>query len=59
MITREKFIAATGAPPVGDDLERCNCPEAGKPGHLTCGWNVEHDKPQFWFGPRFPVSEEE
>lgn len=50
-ITREKFIAATGREPENDDLDRCNCRFAGDIMHQCCGWNVEHDKPQFEIGP--------
>jgi hypothetical protein len=38
MITAEKFEEAMGQPPENDDLERCNCPTQGEPGHRTCGW---------------------
>jgi len=51
-ITREKFLAATGREPENDDLERCNCPHAGEPGHWFCGWNDAHGRPQFEIGPR-------
>ena len=44
MKTAEDFICATGTPPVRDDLDRANCPDAGKFGHWLCGW-CEHDKP--------------
>ena len=47
MITREQFIAATGYEPVDDDLERCNCPLAGGPAHMVCGWCDIHNKPVF------------
>ena len=47
VITRERFLAATGRAPQDDDLERSNCPWAGHLGHTTCGWNAEQDKPQF------------
>jgi hypothetical protein len=59
LITREKFIEATGREPINDDLDRCNCPEAGKLGHWSCGWNIEHDKPQFMVGPRMRDIQEE
>jgi len=49
-ITREKFIAATGFEPEQDDLERCNCPDAGKIGHYLCGWDDETDRPRFITG---------
>jgi hypothetical protein len=50
VITRKRFLQATGREPVLDDLARCNCPDAGKPGHWQCGWNDEHDRPQFEIG---------
>lgn len=46
-ITAEYFEKATGRAPELDDLERSNCPDAGKPGHLCCGWDEEKDIP--WF----------
>lgn len=46
-ITRAKFIERTGKQPIHDDMERVNCPDAGKPGHLSCGWCDEHNLPQF------------
>jgi hypothetical protein len=52
MITREKFIERVGREPEQDDLERCNCPRAGKIGHWGCGWNSERDLPQFMVGLR-------
>jgi hypothetical protein len=51
MITREKFIAATGREPEDDDLERCNCEQAGQLMHLCCGWNDEFNCPQYEVGP--------
>lgn len=51
-INREKFIEATGYEPEQDDLERCNCLQAGEIGHSCCGWNEVADKPQFVIGPR-------
>lgn len=51
MITTEKFTAATGYPPMQDDLERVNCPSAGKMFHELCGWNKTLDKPVFEVGP--------
>ncbi len=51
IITAEIFEEATGRPPVDDDLERCNCPNAGKLAHSCCGWNVEQNKPQYEVGP--------
>jgi hypothetical protein len=50
-ITQAAFLAATGEPPCDDDLERCNCPQAGKPGHQMCGWNAARNLPVFIAGP--------
>lgn len=46
-ITIQEFEKAVGRPPENDDLERCNCPEAGQDGHESCGWNYEDNLPQF------------
>jgi len=46
-ITPDQFRAATGHDPIDDDLERCNCPDAGELGHQSCGWNHEQNCPQF------------
>lgn len=50
-ITAEMFKAAMGYEPENDDLQRCNCALAGELGHTQCGWNWDHNKPQFCFGP--------
>jgi hypothetical protein len=47
VITREKFIASVGREPISDDLDRCNCTEAGLLGHTSCGWCLNCDKPRF------------
>ena len=58
MITPEIFEAAVGYKPEQDDLERCNCKQAGEIGHWCCGWNQEHNKPQYMLGPVYkPKSE--
>lgn len=46
-ITREQFISATGREPRDDDLDRCNCPFAGKLGHWFCGWDEYANRPMF------------
>lgn len=46
-ITTKQFRAATGRDPDMDDLERCNCPDAGTVNHMSCGWDTEHDLPRF------------
>lgn len=47
MITADLFRLTTGTEPTQDDLERCNCKDAGKPGHWDCGWCNECNKPFF------------
>lgn len=47
LITVEQFIEAVGRPPQQDDLERCNCPKAGQPGHWQCGWHKDANLPVF------------
>lgn len=49
-ITKEEFKKATGYDPENDDLERVNCSEAGKVGHLCCGWNYTKNMPVFLVG---------
>ena len=46
-ITAEMFKAATGRDHEQDDLERCNCPQAGTSGHNHCGWNYKHNCPMY------------
>lgn len=50
MITAEQFKYYVGRAPVDDDLERCNCNNAGKAGHGQCGWNFKHNMPVFMVG---------
>lgn len=50
-ITAEAFKKATGYEPVNDDLERCNCTQAGETGHYFCGWNYTKNLPQFMTEP--------
>lgn len=46
--TAEDFKKATGHEAVQDDLERCNCKQAGKSiGHSSCGVCKEHNIPVF------------
>jgi hypothetical protein len=47
VITAKAFKTATGHAPENDDLERCNCPQAGEPGHMHCGWDAAANLP--WF----------
>lgn len=51
-MTADEFKAATGRDPVDDDLERANCPYAGKMGHTSCGI-CKHGKPVFMCVPCF------
>jgi hypothetical protein len=46
-ITAQYFEEATGRAPAQDDLERCNCKDAGHAGHWYCGWCEQCDCPQF------------
>lgn len=46
-VTAEQFEKATGRPPQDDDLDRCNCPNAGEIGHLLCGWDDHLNLPAF------------
>ena len=49
-ITAKYFAEKTGNEPVGDDLERCNCKQAGEFGHSCCGWCLAHNLPVFQCG---------
>jgi hypothetical protein len=51
-MTEAEFIAAVGSPPEQDDLERANCPLAGRMNHHGCGV-CEHGKPVFACPPCF------
>jgi hypothetical protein len=51
VITAKMFYEAVGRPPTDDDLERCNCPNAGKFRHRSCGWNKRENKPVYSAGP--------
>ena len=46
MNTKE-FMLATGRMPELDDLERANCHEVGRTGHMMCGVCHEHGMPRF------------
>jgi hypothetical protein len=46
-ITAEKFKEVTGHDPINDDLDRCNCPQAGDLGHEQCGWHEARNLPNF------------
>lgn len=37
-MTADQFLRVMGRPAELDDLERVNCPLAGRIGHLGCGW---------------------
>lgn len=49
-VTKEIFIDRVGREPENDDLERCNCNQAGKIGHMLCGWCPACDLPRFVCG---------
>lgn len=49
-ITAQQFEQATGHAPERDDLERCNCPQAGTVGHWQCGWDEVANLPVFMTG---------
>ena len=41
------FTEFVGRAPRHDDLDRVNCSDAGRAGHLLCGWCQAHEKPRF------------
>ena len=49
-MTAEEFFMVLGRKPENDDLERVNCPKAGKSGHMSCGWNWSWNAPCFEVG---------
>jgi hypothetical protein len=49
-ISAEHFRATTGLEPARDDLQRCNCIQAGEFGHWYCGWCAPCDRPRFVCG---------
>lgn len=49
-ITVKEFRRKVGYKPTNDDMDRCNCPKTGQPGHMACGWCAEHDKPRYVCG---------
>lgn len=49
-ITKKYFVGRVGSLPINDDLERCNCKEAGRIGHFFCGWCKNCDLPVFICG---------
>ena len=53
-ITRTRYLEATGCEPTHDDIERANCPEAGRLGHFACGWNHAMNLP-YTMVPRTPI----
>lgn len=57
MITKEHYTHRMRTPPVQDDLERCNCLDAGQDSHIQCGWDKEFDLPVFLVG-RDPTQRE-
>lgn len=55
-ITAEYFKEKVGREPEDDDLDRCNCPDAGKVGHLMCGWCRAHNSPVFMCGYKHRIT---
>ncbi|MFA4971168.1 MAG: hypothetical protein WC683_01050 [bacterium] len=53
--TQEEFKSMVGRDPLGDDLERLNCPDAGLRGHLQCGYCPIHQKPRWTCGCIAPL----
>ena len=47
---KEAFEEFVGHAPVDDDLHRVNCGDAGKVGHLFCGWCDTHECPKLACG---------
>lgn len=63
IIDKRKFQMYVGRAPEGDDLDRCNCTEVGKPGHTMCGWCAIHNQPRYacavlHLGKNFMMQEE-
>jgi hypothetical protein len=52
------FREAVGMDPHQDDLQRCNCPQAGKPHHAGCRWNKTVSLPCFIVSPFAPEAEQ-
>lgn len=50
MISADEFELLCGRKPEQDDLERVNCPDAGRLGHQQCGWCTAHACPVFECG---------
>ena len=46
-ITAECFREAVGHDPEQDDLDRCNCAQAGEVMHTMCGWDIRRGMPNF------------
>ncbi len=49
-ITKEIFRQMVDAFPEHDDLDRCNCEQAGYIGHWACGICKKCNKPRFICG---------
>jgi len=49
-MTETAYQDILGIPPENDDVDRVNCPDAGKFGHWMCGWCDHHWKPRFMCG---------
>ncbi len=57
-ITEQKFKEATGFDAENDDIERCNCNQAGTFAHEYCGWCSVCDKPIMICGHKLKYSDE-
>jgi hypothetical protein len=57
VITEEYYTHRMRTLPTQDDLERCNCKDAGTFMHTQCGWDKEFDLPVFVVG-RDPAQRE-
>lgn len=49
-----QFLKHVGREPENDDLDRCNCKQAGEQGHRACGICEEHRMPVFACPTCFP-----
>jgi hypothetical protein len=59
IMTAEAWERAVGRPPENDDLERANCPDRGKAGHWSCGWDYHANLPIYMTGSDIYRKEQE
>jgi len=57
MKTEQDFTEAVGSPPENDDMDRVNCPKAGKAFHFGCGWCDSCNLPHFMCSHEIMVPE--